>query len=124
MHHLNAARVGQLVTDNSGETIGTIEQVGTRYFVVTKGLIFKRDLYVPFSAVDAVATDGMSLRLNVDKDRIDEMGWAEEPLDDDPAYRTDVSYDSTVAVDHARLQRDGAVRSRDDSLAARGSSTR
>jgi uncharacterized protein (TIGR02271 family) len=95
-------RVGAEAVDRRGEKIGTIEDVGTKSFVVSKGLFFKKDLYIPFSAVEAVDYDGW-VRVNVDKDQIDTMGW-DEPLGVDwtTADAGDVNtstYGSTVPTD-------------------------
>ncbi len=75
MPSLENVQVGWDAVDRDGDKIGTVDQVGASHFVVTKGLIFTKDLYVPFTAVDPVDPDSGSVRLNVDKDQIDSMGW-------------------------------------------------
>ena len=68
-------QAGWSAHDREGDKIGDIEELGQDYLLVTKGLIFTKDVYVPFSAVDSVDPDSGSVRLNVDKDQIDSMGW-------------------------------------------------
>jgi len=75
MPSLENVQVGWDALDRNGDKIGTVDQVGTRYFIVTRALIFTKDVYVPFSAVDSVDPDSGSVRLNVNKDQIDTMGW-------------------------------------------------
>ena len=74
MRRVETLRAGTDAVDRNGDKIGTVDQVGTSYFVVRKGRIFTQDLYVPMSAVHSVDPEGY-VRLNVDKDQIDSMGW-------------------------------------------------
>ena len=37
-----------------GDKIGEIEEIGQNYLLVTKGLIFPKDLYIPMSNVQSV----------------------------------------------------------------------
>lgn len=74
-------RRGWQAVDRSGDAIGTVEEIGATYIVVSKGLIFTRDIYVPVGRV--LGTDGAEgvVRLDIDRDRIDDMGWDHAPLD-------------------------------------------
>ena len=87
---------GWQAVDRNGEEIGTVEEVGANYFVLTKGLIFKKDVYIPLSAVAGADGDGRVMRVDVDKDQIDTMGWDQPPVETGTAggFDTDTSYAS------------------------------
>jgi uncharacterized protein (TIGR02271 family) len=70
---------GWRALDRSGDKIGDIEQVGSNHFLVTKGLLFVKDLYIPFDSVSTVDAEAESVFLDVDKDEIDDLGWTEPP---------------------------------------------
>jgi hypothetical protein len=62
-----------------GDKIGDIEEIGQNYLLVTKGLIFPKDLYVPMDVVQGVDDAEGRVILNVEKSQIDDMGWDEPP---------------------------------------------
>jgi len=103
MQTLRNVRTGSDAVDRNGDKVGTVEDVGTGYFVITKGLIFQKDIFVPMSAVDSVDPEGY-VRLNVDKDQIDSMGWDDVPTEagvhttgDGDYVSNDASYGTTDA---------------------------
>jgi len=57
--------VGTDVFDANGEKVGTVKQYNPQasYMVLEKGMLFKKDLYVPVSAIDRTTTDGIRLSL-------------------------------------------------------------
>jgi hypothetical protein len=57
--------VGTDVFDANGEKVGTVRQYNPQesYMVLEKGMLFKKDLYVPVSAIDRTTTDGIRLSL-------------------------------------------------------------
>jgi uncharacterized protein (TIGR02271 family) len=76
----DAVQTGWSVHGRDGDKIGDIEEVGQDYLLVTKGLIFTTDLYIPTSAVGEVdATDGR-VHLTVDKSEVENRGWTEPPM--------------------------------------------
>jgi len=75
-------REGQDVYASDGNHLGTVDEVGGNYVLVQKGLIFRKDVYVPLSAIDRLE-DG-SLWLDVAKDGIDSRGWDSPPTADMP----------------------------------------
>jgi hypothetical protein len=97
MNSIETVAVGFEAVDRRGEMIGAIEQVGRRCFLVTKGLIFKKDVYVPFSAIDSVDGGGGWVRLNVDKDQIDTLGWDEPPVDGGASTNDEAGYVSRAS---------------------------
>lgn len=58
----------------NGDKIGSVESVGNDRFVVQKGLIFTKDLPVPFSAIRDVRSDG--IYLSVTKDQVENQDWS------------------------------------------------
>lgn len=59
---------GTEVYDANGDKVGTVRQYNPQasHMVLEKGTLFKKDLYVPVSAINAATTDG--IRLNLFKD--------------------------------------------------------
>lgn len=70
-------RTGFDIYSSDNQKIGTVDQVFPDHFVVKKGIIFTRDLYVPYSAVSRCEAD--KCYLNTSKDRVDQMGWYQPP---------------------------------------------
>jgi len=56
---------GTDVFDANGDKVGTVRQYNpqTSYLVLEKRTLFKKDLYVPVSAIDRTTTDGIRLSL-------------------------------------------------------------
>jgi uncharacterized protein (TIGR02271 family) len=73
----SAIEQGWDVYGNDDEHLGTVEEVGDSYVLIQKGLIFTKDIYVPFSAVTD-ASDGV-VRVNVGKGELESMGWDSRP---------------------------------------------
>lgn len=67
------------VYGSDGEKIGNVADIETHYFRVEKGWLFKTDIYVPATAITD-SSDG-SVYLNTTKDRVEDMGWDQPPLD-------------------------------------------
>ncbi len=65
------------VFDNSGEDIGDVAEVGPNWMRVEQGKIFKKVLYIPFSAI--TSTEGRGIWLNVAKNDVNNMGWDSPP---------------------------------------------
>lgn len=66
-----------------GDKIGEIEEIGPNYVLVTKGLIFVTDLYIPTDAIESVDADEGRIHLNVDKSAVEDQGWSEPPMQSD-----------------------------------------
>lgn len=59
--------------------IGRIKETHADYLLVEKGLLFKKDMYVPVSAVAHTDPLNSSVHLNVFKDQLDDMMWDQPP---------------------------------------------
>lgn len=71
---------GTDVFDINGEKIGSVQQYSpqSNYLALQKGMLFKKDIYVPLSAIASVTTDGV--RLNVAKDDLKEDRYTAPPM--------------------------------------------
>ena len=65
------------------QKIGTIQDVGTNFLLIEKGLIFVNDIYVPSRAVTSIDVNRGCVYLNVRKDDVDAQGWTSPPEDTD-----------------------------------------
>ncbi len=65
------------VFDSTGEDIGDVVEVGPGWMRVEKGKIFKKELYIPFSAI--TSSEGRAIWLNVSKGEVNDMGWDSPP---------------------------------------------
>lgn len=108
---LDTIQAGWGAFDSSGSRIGDIEEVGLDYVLVTKGLIFVKDIYIPTSAINQVDAETGEVHVDVDKDRIEEMGWDQPPshttaaggFDTDTSYASDATYGTEAVNDGARV---------------------
>ena len=59
---------GTTVYDVTGDKIGTVQRYDPQanMFMVEKGLIFKKDLYIPTNDIQRAANDGLHLDLSKD----------------------------------------------------------
>jgi hypothetical protein len=65
-----------------GDKIGAVEDVGSSYLLVAKGLIFVKDIYIPTDFVAEVDPDERAVHIDVDTLEVEEQGWSEPPLGD------------------------------------------
>jgi uncharacterized protein (TIGR02271 family) len=79
---LNQVQTGWTVYGRDGDKIGDVEEVGTNYVLVTKGLIFVTDIYIPTHAIDSIDADAGAVYLAVEKSAIEDQGWTEPPVAD------------------------------------------
>jgi hypothetical protein len=79
MTTIDDIHVGASVLDLRGRDLGTVEAVGTGYFVLARSSIFGRDLYVPFSSIELADSIERVVQLTIEKDDLDELGWEEPP---------------------------------------------
>jgi hypothetical protein len=79
--------LGSEVFDANGEKVGTVRQYDPQasYMVLEKGTLFKKELYVPVSAINSTTTDG--IRLSLFKDDLKAGRFAAPPASDMTADR-------------------------------------
>ena len=65
------------VVGADGQKIGDVADVQPNYITVSKGFIFKTDMYIPVSAISSV--EGQCVYLSTSKDQIETQGWDRMP---------------------------------------------
>ena len=110
--NLNEVQPGWAVIDRLGEKIGDVNQVQSDHLVLTKGLIFLKDLYVPIDAIETVDTTEQTVTLNVHKGDIDETRWAQAPADSYGGEFTEghADDDTVLTVKEERIRADKATK--------------
>jgi hypothetical protein len=94
-HGAAQIRPGLEVYGASGEKIGTVADASERFFVIENDFPLANDLYVPMSAIAAVADD--RVELNRSKDEL-ERGSFIFPIGDGPSLaESDPKVDSEAA---------------------------
>lgn len=107
---LRAIEPGTNVYSSDDEAVGDVEEVGTNYLLVRKGLFFVKERYIPFDAVSRVAADGVYL--NVAKEQLDAMTWDEPPVETTIRQTAGTTLDTDVTV--AAVDRSETVTERDE----------
>ncbi len=70
---------GWTVIDRFRDKIGDVTDVQPEYVMVTKGLVFLHDVYIPWDAIGSVDLTDQTVVLNVDKSQIDPAKWSQAP---------------------------------------------
>lgn len=79
---------GYEVYGSDGDKIGKVDEVATNYFTVEKGFLFKKEVYIPTSAITSV--DGTDVRLNIAKNDVGNKGWDQPPAEGTTTTSSDV----------------------------------
>jgi uncharacterized protein (TIGR02271 family) len=91
-----------------GEKVGDVADVQSNFITVSKGFIFKTDMYIPVSAISNVEHD--RVYLNVTKDQVEAQGWDRMPetneTDWDRGVAGGMDTDTTTRTTDARRMRD------------------
>jgi uncharacterized protein (TIGR02271 family) len=93
---------GADVYGSDNEKIGTVADVGQNYFLVQKGWLFIKDLYLPMSTI--TRADGNNIFLSLSKHEAEQMGRDELPAEGDTWYgtqRTGYTGTDTAMTDRA-----------------------
>jgi uncharacterized protein (TIGR02271 family) len=108
--HTDTSKIkpGWTVIDALGENIGNVEFAQSNYILVSKGLIFPKELYIPLDAVDKVdATEG-TVALNVHKGDIDETEWSQAPAESYGEVSGRTADDAVLTAKEERVRTDKA----------------
>ena len=89
MSNTNQIMAGAEVYGSDNDKIGTIADVGQNYFLVQKGFLFIKDLYLPTRTIARVDAD--RVYLNVTKREAEDMATEELPAEGDAWYGTTMS---------------------------------
>lgn len=76
---IEQAAPGWKVWGSDDREIGAVSELDAGYFVMSKGLVFSKSLYVPYQYVDHEDLDHDRVYLRVRKDVVDTMGWDTPP---------------------------------------------
>jgi hypothetical protein len=82
--NITPPQVGTLVFGSDGEEIGEITDAGPGYFQVKKGLIFRKDVFLPLTAITGTALGGDGVTINLTKDEVENGDWSERPVVEEP----------------------------------------
>ena len=89
---------GTLVFSADGEEIGEITRVEPDYFQIKKGMIFRKEVYLPLSSIVGTALGGDGVQVNVTKDEIEDGDWSQPPSAD-AGFGTDTDLGSDVRAE-------------------------
>ncbi len=78
--NITPPQVGTLVFGSDGEEIGEITDVQPGYFQVKKGLIFRKEVYLPLTAITGTALAGDGVTIDLTKDEIENGDWSTPPV--------------------------------------------
>jgi len=108
------------VFGSDGEKVGDVADVQNNYITVSKGFIFKTDMYIPVSAISNVEHD--RVYLSTTKHEIERQGWDRLPDSNEPdmdrGVRRGMLSETASAADFASydttpLDADAALEERD-----------
>jgi uncharacterized protein (TIGR02271 family) len=91
------------VYSSDDHKVGTIMEAYDDYIVVEKGWLFKKDLYIPTSAVQTSDPDGRTVYLNVYKDQIDGLAWDTAPMAGHSTATADMGTTDTIKLREEEL---------------------
>ena len=81
--NLTPPEAGTLVFGSDGEEIGEITEVQPDYFRLKKGLLFRKDVYIPLAAITGTALGGDGVTVTMTKDEIENGDWSSPPAPGD-----------------------------------------
>lgn len=84
--------VGTTVFGSDGEKIGDVAEVQRDYFLIEKGFIFTKDIYIPMTSVVGPSEDGDGVMLDLSKDAIEHGDWSQPPVLSDQSEAGPVGY--------------------------------
>jgi uncharacterized protein (TIGR02271 family) len=96
------------------EKIGTVADIGQNYFLVQKGWLFIKDLYLPTSTI--ARADGDNVYLTLTKQEAEQMGRDQLPTEGDAWYGTQrtgyTAADTDYATGRTAMETEGTTASR------------
>jgi Uncharacterized protein conserved in bacteria (DUF2171) len=83
--NITPPEVGTLVFGSDGEEIGEVTEVQPGYMKLKKGILFRKELYIPLTAITGTALGGDGVTINLTKEEIENGDWSSPPVTDDEA---------------------------------------
>lgn len=77
--HVTPPETGTLVFSSDGEEIGPITQATSEYVQVKKGMIFRKEIYLPLSSIVGTALGGDGVQVNLTRDEIESGDYSAPP---------------------------------------------
>src|SRR5919202_3785889 len=119
-------RDGMDVFDADDQKVGTVADTAEGYLRVPTGFLgLGKEQYIPFSAIRSV--DGEAIHLSVAKDRLDELEYAQAPMEADGEYdgttvertTTTTTARETAGARRAGIEAEQTLELREEELRAR-----
>jgi hypothetical protein len=77
--NMTPPEVGTLVFGSDGEDIGEVTEVQPGYMKLKKGILFRKEVYLPLTAITGTALGGDGVTINLTKEEIDNGDWSSPP---------------------------------------------
>jgi len=101
--NLNRVETGWDVISSDDQKVGDVNDVGSNYLILTKGLVFVKDIYVPFDAITSVDEGAQCVYVAARKDDIESMGWDNPPAETTSTRRDRSAVDTMTDRDSVRV---------------------
>ncbi len=77
--NITPPEVGTLVFGSDGEEIGEVTEVQSGYMKLKKGILFRKEVYIPLTAITGTALGGDGVTINLTKEEIENGDWSSPP---------------------------------------------
>ena len=90
--NITPPEVGTLVFGSDGEEIGEVTELPPGYMKLKKGILFRKEVYIPLTAITGTALGGDGVTINLTKEEIENGDWSSLPdMGEETTPDTDVS---------------------------------
>jgi hypothetical protein len=86
--NITPPEVGTLVFGSDGEEIGEISGSGPGYFHVKKGLLFRKEVFIPLTAITGTALGGDGVTIHLTKEEVESGDYSQPPVVSDTSEDT------------------------------------
>jgi hypothetical protein len=77
--NITPPEVGTLVFGSDGEDIGEVTEAHPGYMKLKKGILFRKEVYIPLTAITGTALGGDGVTINLTKEEIENGDWSSPP---------------------------------------------
>jgi hypothetical protein len=89
---ITGIQVGWTAYDETGDELGKVAHLGENYVLLERGLLFRKDLYIPSSRIDSIDARDSAFTVAVLKEDVETSGWDSPPLDAPAGEHVTVPY--------------------------------
>jgi hypothetical protein len=90
--NITPPEVGTLVFGSDGEEIGEVTELPPGYMKLKKGILFRKEVYIPLTAITGTALGGDGVTINLTKEEIENGDWSSpSDMGEETTPDTDVS---------------------------------